>query len=112
MTALNKVEFLVLETAADPKCGLFEIVWTLNVQQPDWEPIVRVERAKAAVQTLIEKGYVELHRGHWDREEELGMYPIEELPEIVRDPYVWQRPDQGWYVIIKLTPAGKAAWYK
>jgi hypothetical protein len=104
---MDKDTITALQAAADPKCGLYEIAWAMDSHQ---QTGTRVDAAKQAVRALIEAGYIELHRGEWNRDEELGPYPEGEWQALLDDPYVWGKPHAGWYVIAKLTAAGRSAF--
>ena len=102
------LERAILSMATEDMHGLAEIVWTLNVSHVDVPKAQKIEASRAVVSRLVEIGQVTLHRLEWHPSRDLGVVPIDEVPDVLGAPSSWE--PGATYVGFVATEAGRTRY--
>jgi len=102
----------VLALANEDHSGLYEVVWAFRARfMPDADEAELIAAAAAAVQAMLDCGYVRLVRFRLEPEQEVAEVPVHELASVLRSADSW-RPPKSWedpYPSVVATEAGERA---
>ncbi|OKI21591.1 hypothetical protein A6A25_09910 [Saccharothrix sp. CB00851] len=101
---------MALWQAIEDYSGLWEVVWELNTLHPDGSARFHGDLARAAVDDLVRRDWVELFHS---QEPDVGLEKVrpEDVPRVLADPANWEEPARdGRCVRMSATPAGEDAY--
>lgn len=98
----------ILSSSNEDYNGLYEVVWEINARYPDSAVESRQPAAKAVVESLLLRGWVDLYerRDHIKGESKFVKVPPEKWPKILEDEANWEPHWEGLSYWIATTSEG------
>jgi hypothetical protein len=106
MNSINQseIEQEILASACEDYTGLYEIIWALNTSHPKIGETEKIVAAAAAVQSLLERGLIELFSSEWETQTHKPIFD-KGFKRIANDSTTW-RPEK-MYFSFAATDAGE-----
>ena len=97
MNSINQseIEREILAAACEDYTGLYEIIWALNTSHPEIGESEKIAAAATAVQSLLERGLIELFSSEWETQAHKPV-SAKEFKRIANDVTAW-RPEKIYF---------------